>query len=197
MGVLRDEPALNAAKRQAARTITARITGILDFIMGSNTEDVRRIHQGQAHGALTPFTPPLCAVAFPGGLIQPERMTQPLALVLYEKLLPGSQVVNRLQDLNYRVDTVSDPAMLVECAEQGKPMLVLVDLDSSRNDVCSAIARLKENPGTNHLPVIAFGAEQAAAAQSAAKAAGATLVVTEAVVLNHLRQVLDQALQVE
>jgi len=27
-------------------------------------------------------------------------MTQPLALVFYEKLLPGSQLVNRLQDLN-------------------------------------------------------------------------------------------------
>ena len=51
-------------------------------------------------------------------------MTQPLALVLYEKLLPGSQLVNRLQDLNYRVQTVTEPSTLVECAEQSKPMLV-------------------------------------------------------------------------
>ena len=37
---------------------------------------------------------------------------QPLALVLYEKLLPGTQLVNRLQDLNYRVQTVNDAALL-------------------------------------------------------------------------------------
>ena len=73
-------------------------------------------------------------------------MTQPLALVLYEKLLPGSQLVNRLQDLNYRVQTLSEATTLVECAEQAKPMLVLADLESSRKDVCPSIARLKQNP---------------------------------------------------
>ena len=40
-------------------------------------------------------------------------MTQPLALVLYEKLLPGSQLVNRLQDLNYRVQVIPDAEKLV------------------------------------------------------------------------------------
>ena len=44
-------------------------------------------------------------------------MSEPLALVLYEKLLPGSQLVNRLQDLKYRVQTISDPAKLTESAE--------------------------------------------------------------------------------
>ena len=66
-------------------------------------------------------------------------MTQPLALVLYEKLLPGSQLVNRLQDLNYRVQTIADADRLVECAEQAKPMLVLADLESTRNNVCAAL----------------------------------------------------------
>ena len=59
-------------------------------------------------------------VAIPPRLLQPDPMTEPLALVVYEKLLPGSQIVNRLQDLNYRVQTISDPALLAECAEQGK-----------------------------------------------------------------------------
>src|SRR5262245_49139849 len=40
------------------------------------------------------------------------NMTEPLALVVYEKLLPGSQLVNRLQDLKYRVQTVADPTQL-------------------------------------------------------------------------------------
>jgi CheY-like chemotaxis protein len=124
-------------------------------------------------------------------------MTQPLALVLYERLLPGSQLVNRLQDLNYRVQTIADPAMLVDCAEQAKPMLVLVDLDSNRNNVCASIGRLKQNPATKHLPVIAFGAESAPDMQEAARAAGVSLIAGETAILNHLPQFLEQALHVE
>jgi PleD family two-component response regulator len=124
-------------------------------------------------------------------------MTQPLALVLYEKLLPGSQLVNRLQDLNYRVQSVSDTALLVECCEQSKPMLVLVDLRASHEDVCAAISRLKKNSATQHLPVIAFGDEHDPELQKMALAAGVTLIVSESALLNHLPQCLDQALSVE
>jgi CheY-like chemotaxis protein len=126
-----------------------------------------------------------------------KSMTQPLALVFYEKLLPGSQLINRLQDLSYRVQTVSEAAKLVECAEQTMPMLVLADLESTLKDVCPAIARLKQNPTTQHIPVIAFSAEPATDLQEAARAAGATLVVTDTAIVNHLPQFLDQALQVE
>jgi CheY-like chemotaxis protein len=124
-------------------------------------------------------------------------MTQPLALVFYERLLPGSQIVNRLQDLNYRVQVVADAVTLAECAEQAKPMLVLADLESTRSNVCEALGRLRQNPATKHLPIIAFGADHAADIQAAAQAAGANLIVGEAAILNHLPQVLEQALQIE
>ena len=124
-------------------------------------------------------------------------MTQPLALVLYEKLLPGSQLVNRLQDLNYRVQAIADAGKLVECAEQAKPMLVLADLESAQNNVCAALGRLKQNPATQHLPVIAFSREDAVELQAAARTTGVTLVVSEAAILTHLPQFLEQALQVE
>ena len=124
-------------------------------------------------------------------------MTQPLALVLYEKLLPGSQLVNRLQDLNYRVQTIAKAETLVKCAEQAKPMLVLADLEPAQNNVCTALARLKQNPATKHLPIIAFSGQDAAELQAAAQAAGVTLLVSEATILNQLPQILDQALQVE
>jgi CheY-like chemotaxis protein len=124
-------------------------------------------------------------------------MTQALALILYEKLLPGTQLVNRLHDLNYRVQTVSDPQRLTECAEQARPMLVLADLESSGADVCAAIAQLKQHPATRHLPVIAFGSAEAAERQAAARSAGATLVVSDSAVLGHLPQFLEQALQVD
>ena len=122
-------------------------------------------------------------------------MTQPLALVLYEKLLPGSQLVNRLQDLNYRVQTATDLPALLRCAQSDGPMLVVVDLESKRDDVCRAIAELKAEAATRHIPIIAFAGEQAKELQSAAQKAGATLVVGEATIASYLPQLLNQALQ--
>ena len=124
-------------------------------------------------------------------------MTQPLALVVYEKLLPGSQLVNRLQDLKYRVQAVTDASTLVACARQEKPMVVLADVVSSRNDICGVIARLRQTPETQHIPVIAFAPDNATDLQNAVRNAGATLVVNDAAILNHLPQFLEQALRVE
>jgi PleD family two-component response regulator len=135
--------------------------------------------------------------AIPSGLFQAERMTQPLALVFYDRLLPGSQLVNRLQDLHYRVETLSDAGKLVECAEQSKPMLVLADLDSSRMDILTAISRLKQHAATRHLPVIGFGSDNTPDIQGTAQAAGVTLLVSESAILSHLRECLEQALQVD
>ena len=124
-------------------------------------------------------------------------MTQPLALVLYEKLLPGTQLVNRLQDMKYRVRAVTDAGTLLACARQEKPMVLLADVVSTRDDICAAIGRLKQDRETQHIPVIAFAPDDSVELQAAARKAGATLVVSEAAVLNHLSQFLDQALQVE
>jgi CheY-like chemotaxis protein len=124
-------------------------------------------------------------------------MVQPLALVLYEKLLPGTQLVNRLQDLNYRVRAVNDPAALVACAELEKPMVVIADLYSRSENVPQALAQLRQNPNTGHIPILAFAPERAVQLQEAGRAAGAALVASEAAIVTHLPQFLEQALQLE
>jgi|SRR4051812_1387179 CheY-like chemotaxis protein len=124
-------------------------------------------------------------------------MNEPLALILYERLLPGSQLVNRLQDLKYRVQTISSPGSLVQTAQEAKPLLVLADLEPHTSEVCAAITGLKANPATKHLPVVAFRSDNATTLEAAAVAAGVTLVVGETAILNHLPQFLEQALQVE
>jgi hypothetical protein len=55
-------------------------------------------------------------------------MTQPLALVYYQKLIPGNRLVNKLQDLNYRVQTVNDPAAFQSCVLSEISLLAIVDL---------------------------------------------------------------------
>ena len=124
-------------------------------------------------------------------------MTQPLALVLYEKLLPGSQLVNRLQDLKYKVQTITDPNLLIDCAEQAKPMVVLAALESTHSDICGAISRLRQHAATSHLPVIAFAGDDSEETRKRAESAGVTLFVGEAAILNHLPECLEQALQID
>ena len=123
-------------------------------------------------------------------------MTQPLALILYEKLLPGTQLVNRLQDLNYRVQTLSDPAMLVKSAEESKPLVVLVDLQPDSARVRPAIATLRSTAATSHLPIIAFTTDPAELENTGIQS-GPTLLVSEAAILNHLPQLLEQALEID
>ena len=124
-------------------------------------------------------------------------MTQPLTLLLYQKLIPGGQLVNRLQDLGYRVQPVADPAALVGDAERGKPLFIIADVEPRHESPCAAIAPLRRNSATTHIPVIAFAAAGNAVAQDAARAAGATLVVPDHAILPHLDQFLEQALQVD
>ena len=124
-------------------------------------------------------------------------MNLPLALLCYEDLMPGTQLVNRLQDLKYRVQVIAAPDELLAAAATAGPMLILVDLVSKRGNVCDLIKKLRADPATAHLPIVAFADEAEAELQAAGKAAGATLVVTDAALLPHLPQFIDRALQVE
>jgi CheY-like chemotaxis protein len=119
-------------------------------------------------------------------------MTQPLALLLYEKLLPGSQLVNRLQDLGWRVQVIHDGSALERAAQEHKPVLVFADLHGTQHPVCNAIHHLRKNKDTGHLPVIAFASDEAMS--KTAIDAGASLVVSDTAILQHLDQFIDQAL---
>jgi len=124
-------------------------------------------------------------------------MTRPLTLLLYEKLMPGSALVTRLEDRGYRVLSISDPALLVEKAEAETPILVIVDLEPKQAQTCEAIARLRNHATTAHLPVIAIASAAHASLQEAARGAGATLVVHDNTILQHLAHFLEQALRVD
>jgi len=123
-------------------------------------------------------------------------MTKPLALVYYENLMPGSQLVNKLQDMNYRVQTAGNGAAFQALARDEKPMLAVVDLAGGQA-VCGAIAALKKDGATGHIPVIAFAGGGAVRWMESAQKAGAEVVVTEAAISNHLPEMLDRALHLE
>jgi CheY-like chemotaxis protein len=124
-------------------------------------------------------------------------MTKPLALLFYEKLLPGSQLLNRLQDLGYRVQSTSEVNAVPELARATRPLLVFMDLQDRQGRVPVIIQSLRQHVETGHLPVIAFAAEREAALQESARKAGASIVVNEGVLLQHLDQFMEQALNLE
>jgi len=124
-------------------------------------------------------------------------MTEPLAFLLYEELLPGSQLTNRLRDLGYRVQTIADPESLIDLARAAKPLLAVIDLNSSKTDLCAVIGRLKGEPDTAHLPVLAFSSQKDGRLQAAARSAGATLVASKEGILAQLPMLLEQVLQID
>jgi DNA-binding response OmpR family regulator len=119
-------------------------------------------------------------------------MTKPLALVHYEKLLPGSQLVNRLHDIGYRVETATTPRELPAQARQLKPMLVVVDASGGRA-ICEAVSAIRADSETGHLPILAFAADEPS--RESARRAGATMVANDAGVLDQLPHLLEQVLQ--
>jgi CheY-like chemotaxis protein len=123
-------------------------------------------------------------------------MTQPLALVFYERLMPGSQLVNRLQDLNYRVLAVNNAALLAATARREMPLLLLADLDA-RAEICAAIEKIRSDPASAHLPVIAFAPDDKPELLAAAQKAGANFIIGESALAGHLPHLLDQALRVD
>jgi PleD family two-component response regulator len=123
-------------------------------------------------------------------------MSEPLALVYYSNLMPGSQLSNRLKDLGYRVQTMDTLSTLPSACEKEKPLVVIAELLPS-SAVCAAISEVKNNPATKHIPVLAFSSVHDAATQAKAIEAGVALLAGNAAIAEQLPQLLDQILQVE
>ncbi len=121
---------------------------------------------------------------------------QPLAIVFYERLMPGSQLVNRLQDLNYRVLTLNNPAQLAATVKRETPLLVLIDM-AARGEITAAIEKIRTDATTNHVPVIAFAPDEKPELLAAAQQAGAHLTIADSGLATHLPALIDQVLHVE
>ena len=123
-------------------------------------------------------------------------MTQPLALLVYEAILPGGQLVNRLRELGYRVLILTRPLELPQVARNESPMVIVLDLVSTSVDIPGCITALRANPSTAHIPVLAFCPMKSSKLQDAARKAGANLVAISDGILEQLPALLSQALEV-
>lgn len=137
------------------------------------------------------------------GLVQRFGMTTPLALIFYENLLIGNQLINRLRDLGYRVRSVNaaELGQLASIASQEKPLIFLAELGAQADQVCQAVRQLNDNSATAHIPVLAIQRTTKKRADrkvaEAARAAGVALIAREAACLSQLPELLNRVLEVE
>ena len=123
-------------------------------------------------------------------------MLQPLALLVYEAILPGSQLVNHLRELGYRVLVHAQVDSLTTTAQQERPLVILVDLVSKTADMSACITALRAQPETAHIPILAFAPPSQQALLEAAREAGATLSAISDGLLEQLPALLTQVLDV-
>jgi len=126
-------------------------------------------------------------------------MSSPLALIFYESLLIGNQLMNRLQDLGYRVIVVSDLNQLTAQAIETKPLILVGELGAMTERFCAAVRSLRATPETHHVPVLGLlkSADRKTAERlsEAARAAGFTLVARERGFLTQLPELLERTLE--
>jgi PleD family two-component response regulator len=123
-------------------------------------------------------------------------MSKPLAIVYYENLIPGTQLANQLIDLGYRVQVIQDLLGLTETCQQEKPLVVIAEI-APGGPACSYVARLRQEPSTQHIPVLGYSPAQDAALLAQAREAGVTLLAGHSAIAEHLPRLLDQVLQIE
>lgn len=124
-------------------------------------------------------------------------MTKPLALVYYERIMPGSQLPNRLQDLGYRVCQVAQADAIIDTARKEKPMIAIVDLVTDRTDICAVLGKMLEDLDTAHIPIIGFAGQKHTKLRNEAEDAGVTLVALDDALLPQLPHLLEHALQID
>jgi PleD family two-component response regulator len=124
-------------------------------------------------------------------------MTQPLALIFYEQLLPGSQLIHRMQDLGYRVLTVLDVEQFAAVVAREKPMVVVVDLRVRKGNILEEVKAVKANGETSHIPILGMAGDPDPKLLAAAQAAGVALVAHVSSIGGQLPQLLEHVLRVE
>jgi DNA-binding NarL/FixJ family response regulator len=124
-------------------------------------------------------------------------VTQPLALVLYEKLLPGSRLKTRLSELGWRVEEIKSPEALIPSVKQHKPLVVITDLEFRSHGILPALNQVGTAQETSHVPILAYcNPSQTTLAQDALDAR-VKLVAAESGILEQLPQLLDHVLAID
>ena len=83
-------------------------------------------------------------------------VSKPLALLYYSNLIPGSQLANRLIDMGYRVQALSDLKAFDRDVSKRKTPPRRRPKSCPGGPAFGDIARLRKDPATQHIPVLGY-----------------------------------------
>jgi CheY-like chemotaxis protein len=101
-----------------------------------------------------------------------------------------SRIRDAAQAAGLTVQSVREPAALVEVCRVRPPALVFVDLDSTRLASLDAVAALRSDPSLSEIPVVGFLGHTQVDLARAAEAKGCTRVLTRGAFVNELRSLI-------
>lgn len=116
----------------------------------------------------------------------PERNTAPLILVVEDYDDAREMYVEYLTFTGFRVESATNGLEAIEMTQRLKPDLVLMDLALPKLDGWEATRRLKSDPATARIPVIALTGHALAGHAERAREAGCDSFITKPCVPDEL-----------
>lgn len=129
---------------------------------------------------------------------EPARATGVTHLVLYVEDNPAN--LRLMEDICVDLPDITlisahNAELGLDLARQREPALILMDINLPGMDGLQAMARLRDDPRTQHIPVIALSANAMQAAVRRAREAGFAAYLTKPVVIEDLRAAIWRALE--
>jgi two-component system, cell cycle response regulator DivK len=124
-----------------------------------------------------------------------EKKLAPLVLVV-DDVDHGREIfAEYLEFRGFRVATASDGLEAIAKTHELRPDIILMDLSLPGIDGWEATRRLKQDPRTSAIPIIAVTAHALASAHDKARAAGCNAVVTKPCPPKELEQEIQRQLE--
>lgn len=127
----------------------------------------------------------------------PSAPSQPVCIVLHDRLMPGSAIANRLVDRGWKVHTHPGVDGILDRLRHRRPMLLVVQLDLRGGDVCRLIEEMRADVELAHIAVLAYGPVANIRQRDEAIAAGAQVVAADSSILDQLPSLIETALALD
>lgn len=124
----------------------------------------------------------------------PAVSSAPLVLVVDDYRDAREMYVQYLGACGFRVAEAANGLEALSCANTLLPDVILMDLSLPGMDGWEATRRLKADPGTRHIPVVAITGHSGRAAWEAARKAGCTSFVLKPVPPDRVVSEINRAL---
>jgi CheY-like chemotaxis protein len=113
-------------------------------------------------------------------------------IAFMDDLMFLSRIREAARAAGLEVQSVREPAALVEACRLTRPALVFVDLDSPRLASLAAVAAMRADDALADIPVVGFLGHTRMDRARAAEAAGCTRVLTRGAFVNELSSLILQ-----